>query len=205
MKKALLTFIMYSSFVMGSDIKSPSPNYTPDPFKKNNVSKIGDHPFPTNPMSDRARGYLLQGKAQTAILNYGNYIDIEVNPNGAWGEYSYLYEVSFLAGIPGHSYSSNYNWENIETVTDDNGITIYSIWESQDAYESWYKNGDTNFVGILFDAADDDGIWEPDSISKKNTIYEINKGNQWLIKDDENKIIISTVGDLNPNKSSSRI
>ena len=103
MKKALLTFIMYSSFVMGSDIKRPSPNYTPDPFKKNNVSKIGDHPFPTNPMSDRAKGYLLQGKAQTAILNYGNYIDIEVNPNGAWGEYSYLYEVSFLAGIPGHS------------------------------------------------------------------------------------------------------
>ena len=205
MKKALLTFIMYSSFVMGSDIKRPSPNYTPDPFKKNNVSKIGDHPFPTNPMSDRARGYLLQGKAQTAILNYGNYIDIEVNPNGAWGEYSYLYEVSFLAGIPGHSYSSNYNWENIETVTDDDGVPIYSIWESQDAYESWYKNGDTNFVGILFDAADDDGIWEPDSISKKNTIYEINKGNQWLIKDDENKVIISTVGDLNPNKSSSRI
>ncbi len=54
-------------------------------------------------MSDRARGYLLQGKAQTAITNYGNYIDIEVNPNGAWGEYAYLYEVSFLAGIPGHS------------------------------------------------------------------------------------------------------
>ena len=205
MRKALITLIIYSSFVMGGNIKRPSPNYTPDPFKKNNVSKIGDHPFPTNPMNDRARGYLLQGKAQTAILNYGNYIDIEVNPNGAWGEYSYLYEVSFLAGIPGHSYSSNYNWENIETVTDDDGMPIYSIWESQDAYESWYKNGDTNFVGILFDAADDDGIWEPDSISKKNSVYEINKGNQWLIKDDENKVIISTVGDLNPNKSSSRI
>ena len=70
MKKALLTLIIYSSFVMGSDIERPSPNYTPDPFKKNNVSKIGDHPFPTNPMNDRARGYLLQGKAQTAILNY---------------------------------------------------------------------------------------------------------------------------------------
>ena len=86
----------------------PTQISTPDPFKMNQVAKIGDNPFPTNPMSDRARGYLLQGKAQTAITNYGNYIDIEVNPNGAWGEYAYLYEVSFLAGIPGHSYSSNY-------------------------------------------------------------------------------------------------
>ena len=83
-------------------------------------------------MADRARGYLLQGKAQTAILNYGNYIDIEVNPNGAWGEYSYLYEVSFLAGVPGQSYSSNYSWDNIETITNEEGISVYSVWQSRD-------------------------------------------------------------------------
>ena len=205
MQKALALLIPYLSLGIGNEIGRPPLYHTPDPFKTNSVSKIGDHPYPTNPMSDRARGYLLQGKAQTAILNYGNYIDIEVNPNGAWGEYAYLYEVSFLAGIPGQSYSSNYTWSNIETVTDEEGIPIYSIWESQDAYEAWYKNGDTIFVGILFEAAEDDGIWEPDSISRKRTVNEISKSNQWLIQSDENKIIISTTGNLNPNKPSSRI
>ena len=72
-----------------------------DPFQLKSAGKIGDHPFPTNPMSDRPKGYLFQGKDQTAILNYGNYIDIEVSPNGAWGENAYLYEVSFLAGVTG--------------------------------------------------------------------------------------------------------
>ena len=76
-------------------------------FDDNRRARIGDNPFPTNPLNDRAVGYLLQGKAQTALTNYGNYIDIEVNPNGVWGEYAYLYEVTFLAGVPGQSYSSN--------------------------------------------------------------------------------------------------
>ena len=43
-----------------------------DPFKQNYSARIGDYPFPTNPMNDRAHGYLLQGKAQTALANYGN-------------------------------------------------------------------------------------------------------------------------------------
>ena len=156
-------------------------------------------------MSDRARGYLLQGKAQTAIINYGNFIDIEVNPNGAWGEYAYLYEVTFLAGVPGHSYSSNYTWTITETITDDEGFPIYSIWESQNAYEAWYEDGDTNFVGILFDAEDDYGLWEPDSISRKELIDQITGDYQWAMDDEAKKIIISTTGDLDPNKSTSRI
>ena len=88
--------VIFSSFLISENIKRPSVPNIIDPFDLQNAGKIGDHPFPTNPMSDRAKGYLLQGKAQTAILNYGNYIDIEVSPNGAWGEYSYLYEVSFF-------------------------------------------------------------------------------------------------------------
>ena len=59
-------------------------------------------------MSDRARGYLLKGKAQTALSNYGNFIDFDIKPNGAWGEYTYLYDVSFLAGIPGNKNSSHF-------------------------------------------------------------------------------------------------
>ncbi len=192
------------SIIIGNSNR-PLPTIIPDPFKNLNTAKIGDNPFPTNPMSDRARGYLLKGKAQTAILNYGNYIDIEVSPNGAWGEYAYLYEVSFLAGIPGQSYSSNYSWSNIETITNEDGLVVYSIWQSQDAFDAWFKNGDTNFVGILFDAEEDNGRWEPDSIAKKLSLDEINDSYQWVINSESNYIIISTPGELNPNKPSSRI
>ena len=108
--------IIFSSILVSENIRRPNVPNMIDPFRLKNLGKIGDRPFPTNPMSDRARGYLLQGKAQTAILNYGNYIDIEVSPNGAWGEYAYLYEVSFLAGVPGQSYSSKYNWENLSLI-----------------------------------------------------------------------------------------
>ena len=197
--------VIFSSFLISENIKRPSVPNIIDPFDLQNAGKIGDHPFPTNPMSDRARGYLLQGKAQTAILNYGNYIDIEVSPNGAWGEYSYLYEVSFLAGVPGHSYSSKYTWENIETITNDEGISMYSIWQSRDAYSAWFANGDTNFVGILFDAEEDYGRWEPDSVAKKTSLLDIIDGYQWVIDNETSHIIISTPGQLDPNKSNSRI
>ena len=137
MNKNQFFIVLISSLLSANNAGRPYSVNTPDPFRMNQAAKIGDSPFPTNPMSDRARGYLLQGKAQTAITNYGNYIDIEVNPNGAWGEYAYLYEVSFLAGVPGHSYSSNYTWTNIETINDDDGLPIYGIWESRNAFEAW--------------------------------------------------------------------
>ena len=34
------------------------------------LNKVGDSPFPTNPMNDRALGYLLQGKVKNAVSNY---------------------------------------------------------------------------------------------------------------------------------------
>jgi len=205
MSKVFFCILVILLNLYANNANRPIQVTSPDPFKMDQVAKIGDSPFPTNPMSDRARGYLLQGKAQTAITNYGNYIDIEVNPNGAWGEYAYLYEVSFLAGIPGHSYSSNYTWTNVETISDDEGFPIYGIWESQNAYAEWFDNGDTNFVGVLFDAENDFGIWEPDSISKKESIDEINAIYQWSMNHEENKLLISVVGDLDPNKSTTRI
>ena len=197
--------IIFSSILVSENIRRPNVPNMIGPFRLKNVGRIGDHPFPTNPMSDRARGYLLQGKAQTAILNYGNYIDIEVSPNGAWGEYAYLYEVSFLAGVPGQSYSSKYNWENIETITNDDGISIYSIWQSREAYDAWFANGDTNFVGILFDSDEDYGRWEPDSIAKKISLSDIVDSYQWVIDNGTSHIIISTPGQLDPNKSTARI
>ena len=39
-------------------------NSTPDPFRQSAVAKIGDNPFPTNPMSDRAKGFIDQGRVK---------------------------------------------------------------------------------------------------------------------------------------------
>ena len=176
-----------------------------DPFKEDKVAKIGDNPFPTNPMSDRAIGYLLQGKAQTAISNYGNIINWDEHPMGIWNGYSYLPSVAFLAGVPGHEYSSNFIWNNLENIVDADGVALYGLWESSDAYDRWFNDGDTTFVGILFDANNDDGIWQPDSISKKASPQLIDAPFQWSVDHDLKKIILSSFGNLDPNRASARI
>ena len=176
-----------------------------DPFQRNSVARIGDYPYPTNPMNDRAIGYLLQGKINNGISNYGNIINWDEQPSGLWGDYSYLPSVAFLAGLPGHKKTSEYQWQSVETIVDNEGFVVYSIWESQSAYESCYENGDTNFVGILFNAEEDFGRWDPDSISKKISLDNITDAYQWVEDADNSKIIISTLGEANPNNSSSKI
>ncbi|MBT6796805.1 MAG: hypothetical protein HOA96_03485, partial [Candidatus Marinimicrobia bacterium] len=140
MHRPVLFYFLFTlfNFLNANGFGRPSIQEMVDPFKINQSARIGDNPFPTNPMNDRARGYLLQGKAQTAVTNFGNFVDIDVSPNGAWGDYGYLYDVSFLAGVPGQSYTSNYSWELVESSLDEEGFPIYSIWESQDAYDSWF-------------------------------------------------------------------
>ena len=179
--------------------------YFQDNFKYNTSAKIGDNPFPTNPISDRAIGYLLQGKAQSAISNYGNIINWDEHPMGIWNGYSYLPSVAFLAGVPGQKYSFNFFWENLEYIVDENGSTLYGIWESSEAYEDWFLNGEENYVGIIFNSNNDFGEWNPDSISKKNNIDQINQEYQWIIDNNSKKIILSSKGDLDPNKSTARI
>ena len=71
----------------------------------NPLGKIGDFPFPTNPLNDRARGYLLKGKVKSAVGNFGNFIEWLNHPAGLWGDYTYLPRVAFIAGIPGQYYS----------------------------------------------------------------------------------------------------
>ena len=178
---------------------------TNDPFRETAAARIGDYPYPTNPMNDRAIGYLLQGKVNNGLTNYGNFINWDEHPSGIWGEYSYLPAVAFLAGVPGQMNSSKYNWINIESVVDDDGFVLYGIWESQAAYAAWYADGDTNFVGILFDAEEDFGRWEPDSVARRSSIDQITDAYQWTMDDVDRKLIISTFGETNPNRSSARI
>ena len=99
-------------------------NSTPDPFRQSAVAKIGDNPFPTNPMSDRAKGFIDQGRVKSAITNYGSFINWDVHTSGIWGDYSYLPAVSFIGAVPGHKNTAKFSWENLETIVDDEGVSI---------------------------------------------------------------------------------
>mgnify|MGYP007000086856 CR=1 len=59
MKKLIITISIITS--ISSEEKKYLQSPYKDSFRQGKVSKIGDNPFPTNPMSDRAIGYLLQG------------------------------------------------------------------------------------------------------------------------------------------------
>ena len=202
---SIITVLLHGTFLLIAGGDKFEREKVSDPFRRNSVARIGDYPYPTNPMNDRAIGYLLQGKINNGISNYGNIINWDEQPSGLWGDYSYLPSVAFLAGLPGHKKTSEFQWQSVETIVDNEGFVVYSIWESQSAYESWYENGDTNFVGILFNAEEDYGRWDPDSISKKISLDNITDAYQWVEDADNSKIIISTLGEADPNNSSSRI
>jgi len=65
-----------------------------------------------NPIYERAKSYADQGKFKTAILNYGNFIDHwQDDVAGAWGDYQYVANVSFMLGVPGKDKAGNpYPW-----------------------------------------------------------------------------------------------
>ena len=81
----------------------------PDPFHRKSTAKIGDNPFPTNPMSDRAKGFIDQGRVKSAITNYGSFINWDTHPSGIWGDYSYLPAVSFIGAVPGHKNTAHFH------------------------------------------------------------------------------------------------
>ncbi|MFA6618557.1 MAG: hypothetical protein WCT23_05765 [Candidatus Neomarinimicrobiota bacterium] len=55
-----------------------------------------------NPIYERAKSYVDQGKFKSCILNYGNFIDHwQGDVAGAWGDYQYVANVSFMVGVPG--------------------------------------------------------------------------------------------------------
>ena len=139
-----------------------------DSYNGNSLGRIGQYGFPSNPMNDRARGYLLKGKAQSAITNYGRIIDWDHHPPGLWGNFTYLPAVAFVAGIPGQSYTYHYDWYECPGI--DHSSNDFVVWCSAEAYRdpnnnipshSWYEyNGvdfDTNFVSVVFNAYNDDG------------------------------------------------
>jgi len=163
------------------------------------LGKIGDNVQPSNPMLDRAKGFLLKGKVKNAITNYGNFITWDEHPAGLWGDYTYLPHVAFVSGVPGQVYSSDFDW--LEVGVSDDGKFV--VWESPSAYDKWFENGSDNFVGVVFEVADDRGkVGE-----KVITIDEITTYNQWGIEN--GAVFVSVEYDeyfpIDPNNSNADI
>ena len=68
--------------------------FTAEPIRYNEVGEefgagpiqgsreLGQYGYPSDPMSDRAKGYLLKGKSKNAVTNYGNFINWDEHPFG---------------------------------------------------------------------------------------------------------------------------
>ena len=141
MKILYLYYFLFYSLI----IAVRNPNYSEQ------LHKIGDSEFPSNPLNDRAKGYILDGKIKTTISNYGNFIDWQQWPAGLWGKYAYLPHVGFIAGIPGNKNSANFLW-NVTYSND--GI---NYWTSSEAYQHWHESLNTNYVGIAYNLINDKG------------------------------------------------
>ena len=133
--KIVVSFFAFSFLFSIDGRKKDIDNHLVDPFRQSTTAKIGDNPFPTNPMSDRAKGFIDQGRVKSAITNYGSFINWDFHPSGIWGDYSYLPAVSFVGAVPGNKNTAHFSWTSLEEITDDEGVPVYSIWESSDAYD----------------------------------------------------------------------
>ena len=151
------------------------------PFFHHGLGRIGDYPPPTNPLIDRAKGYLLKGRAKTAILNYGNFVSWDEYPAGGWGEYSYLPNLSFIAGITGQDYSSDYVWEE-DVEANASGVFL---WRSSDAFCAWFNCGD------LCSCDSDLENYDPYKEKFKSIAYDIKDGQGKLAKFKENPDLIN--------------
>ena len=163
---------------------------------------VGQYGYPSDPMSDRAKGYLLKGKVKNAVSNWGDFINWYVTPAGLWGEYSYLPDVAMIAGIPGHEYSSKYqDWEQSDMSTYYNDWFLeygddLVVWCSEDLYEDWNLDSEFlveqdqdaqnqgftlsnrpngKFIGIVFETEEDRGLVG----QRKISLESLNRINQW--------------------------
>jgi len=177
----LSIFVLFASLLVGArPIEQNNASYEPwDQYSGSNGSlfKIGDQPFPSNPMNDRAMGMLLKGKAKSAIVNYGEFIEWDVHPAGMWGDWTYLPDVCFVTGVPGQSYSYRYDWftNAIDEACPESENSDIKLWCSSEAYTddgalpgfSWYEGdnlaqdsttniidfeaSESNFVSVVFE------------------------------------------------------
>ena len=177
------------------------------------LERIGDYGYPGNPQYDRALGFLLKGKVKNAISNSGNFITWDHHPAGFWGQYGYLPHVGFIAGVPGHAYSSEWSKPGYDSWTSETinvGSKTILIWKSSDAYEAWVEDVDDpenevgNFTTVVYNTLDDRG----DIAQQKESLSLIEHGSeaQWVIDHDVELVYLYFENpSVNPNSSGARI
>lgn len=75
--------------------------------KHSNLSKTGGD---GDPLVNRARAYLDKGKLKIAVENYGIFSGT-ANPQGLWGDFQYISNLSLVVGVPGKDKDGNpYPW-----------------------------------------------------------------------------------------------
>ena len=208
-----LSIVLLATILVGAEVHKGTEVSQPTFSTSPRLGKIGDYPFPTNPMNDRAKGYLFKGKVKSAVFNYGNFIQwgdyssasgYNGMPAGMWGNYSYLPHVTFMAGVPGLEYSHKFNWIECESFPIGGGKEL-KIWCSTEAYSAWFANNDTNYVGIVFNVVDDRGV-VGELVSSRSAVTKVN---EWGFDHQLQEIFISIesslFGSINPNSSRSLI
>ncbi len=196
MMKKYVRILLVSISVLYSFVPYPKgngieENFSGGPADGVNSRELGQYGYPSDPASDRAKGYLLKGKTKAAVSNWGNFINWYVNPAGLWGDYSYLPDLAMIAGVPGHQYSSFYqDWMEVDMQTyypawDVSGV---SIWCSDLLYEDWGLDTEVidqdsltvrvngKYVGIVFDTYEDRGTVG----ERKQALYDIEEAHQWV-------------------------
>ena len=73
-KRIIFVLLIFTTLLYPGEPKTDDRGGDPFSSGGNGLMKICDFPFPTNPMNDRAKGYLIQGKVKSAVFNYGNFI-----------------------------------------------------------------------------------------------------------------------------------
>ena len=219
MNKILLISLVLLKCVFSAESinEDPSIDYEQN-FDFENLGRIGDYGYPGNPQYDRAKGYLLKGKVKNAVSNNGNFITWDYHPAGFWGQYGYLPHVGFVAGVPGHEYSSH--WSSPGDPSWQQDATITSLWNSSDAYDAWVdeiidpENDEGNYKTIVYNTVIDYGSGNMGHndrgliAEQKNSLEDLDYegGAQWVIDHNLEKIYIYLDdASLDPNLASSGI
>ncbi|MEJ2053930.1 MAG: hypothetical protein P8X42_08430, partial [Calditrichaceae bacterium] len=97
--KIILLFLFM--FIIQSGLKSAEKAANKNSLKKTSI---------TDPLLNRARAYLDKGKIKLAVENYGIFSGT-ASPQGLWGNFQYISNVSLILGVPGKDKNGNpYPW-----------------------------------------------------------------------------------------------
>ena len=76
-KFKIIIYILFLTLTFSSEEKAEKNESTVGVNRFGSFGLVGQYGTLPNPVNDRAKGYLLKGKAQTAITNYGNFINLK--------------------------------------------------------------------------------------------------------------------------------